>query len=136
MCELHTHLSICTYFFVVYPYSEMCVPCIYNVYASNILLEFLSIKHVCIHAYIYVYSSTSVLGDPRREQPPAVYGHVINVPTHFIVKLPLISGHLPNADADSHLLVVITCSNRQCKQMPRFRWSFQPKIAGAHQCLF
>ena len=41
------------------------------------------------------------LGDPRRERPPAVYGHFVNVPTHFNVKLPLISGHLPNADADS-----------------------------------
>ena len=72
------------------------------------------------------------LGDPRRERPPAVCGHFVNVPTHFKVKLPVISGHLPNADADSHLLVVSTCYNGQCKQMPRFRWSFQPKIAGAH----
>ena len=72
------------------------------------------------------------MGDPRRERPPAVYGHFVNVPTHFNVKLPLISGHLPNADADSHLLVVSTCNNGQCKQMPRFRWSFQPKIGGAH----
>ena len=72
------------------------------------------------------------LGDPRRERPPAVCGHFVNVPTHFKVKLPVISGHLPNADADSHLLVVSTCYNGQCKQMPRFRWSFQPKIASAH----
>ena len=72
------------------------------------------------------------LGDPRRERPPAVYGHFVNVPTHFNVKLPVISGHLPNADADSHLLVVSTCYNGQCKQMPRFRWSFQPTIACAH----
>ena len=71
------------------------------------------------------------LGDPRRERPPAMYGHIINVPTHFNVKLPAISGHLPNADADSHLLVVSTWYNGQCKQMPRFRWSFQPEIAGA-----
>ena len=61
-----------------------------------------------------------------------MYGHIINVPTHFNVKLPAISGHLPNADADSHLLVVSTWYNGQCKQMPRFQWSFQPKIAGAH----
>ena len=74
----------------------------------------------------------SALGDPRRERPPAVCGHFVNVPTHFKVKLPVISGHLPNADADSHLLVVCTCYNGQCKQMPRFRWSFQPKIASAH----
>ncbi len=47
-------------------------------------------------------------------------------------KLPAIGGHLPNADADSHLLVVRTCYNGQCKEIPRFRWSFQPKIAGAH----
>ena len=73
-----------------------------------------------------------VLGDPRRERPPAVYGHVVNVPTYVNVKLPLIHGHLPNADADSHLLVVSTCYNGQCKQMPYCRWSFQPKIAGAH----
>ena len=74
-----------------------------------------------------------VLGDPRRERPPDVYGHVINVQTHLNVKLPAIGGHLPNADADSHLLVVRTCYNGQCKQMPRFRCSFQPQIArGAH----
>ena len=36
-------------------------------------------------------------------------GHFVNVPTHFKVKLPVISGHLPNADADNHLLVVSTC---------------------------
>ena len=83
------------------------------------------------------FESTVVpaLGDPRRERPPAVYGHFVNVPTHFNVKLPVISGHLPNADADSHLLVVSTCYNGQCKQMPRFRWSFQPKIACAHRNL-
>ena len=57
------------------------------------------------------------MGDPRRERPPAMYGHIINVPTHFNVKLPAISGHLPNADADSHLLVVSTWYNGQCKQM-------------------
>ena len=72
------------------------------------------------------------LGDPRRERPPDVYGHVIKVPTHLNVTLP-IGGHLPNAYADSHLLVVRTCYNGQCKPMPRFRWSIQPKIArGAH----
>ena len=53
------------------------------------------------------------LGDPRRERPPALYGHVINVPTNLNVKLPLISGHLPNSDADSHFLVVCTCHNGQ-----------------------
>ena len=81
-----------------------------------------------------IFWSTVVpaLGDPHRERPPDVCGHFVNVPTHFKVKLPVISGHLPNADADSHLLVVSTCYNGQCKQMPRFRWSFQPKIAGAH----
>ena len=67
------------------------------------------------------------LGDPRRERPPAVCGQFVNVPTHFNVKLPLISGHLPNADADSHLLVVSTCYNGQCKQMPRFRSSISAK---------
>ena len=29
----------------------------------------------------------SALGDPRRERPPDVYGHVINVPTHFNVPI-------------------------------------------------
>ena len=62
-----------------------------------------------------------------------MYGHVIYVPTHFNVKLPAIGGHLPNADADIHLLVVCTCYNGQCKQMPHFRWSYEPKIArGTH----
>ena len=58
-----------------------------------------------------------------------MYGHVINVPTHHNVKLPVIGRHLPNQYADSHLLVVRTCYNGQCKQMPSLRWSFQPKIA-------
>ena len=79
----------------------------------------------------FLYTVVPALGDPRRERPPAMYGHVINVPTHFNVKLPAISGHLPNVDTDSHLLAVSTWFNGQCKQMPRFRWSFQPKIAGS-----
>ena len=62
-----------------------------------------------------------------------MYGHIIKVRTHFNVKLPAISGHLPNADADSHLLVVSTWYNGQCKQMPRFRWSFQPEIVTDEQ---
>ena len=81
----------------------------------------------------FVNTVVPVLGDPHRARPPDVYGHVINVPTHLNVKLPASGGHLPNADADSHLLVVRTCYNGQCKQIPCFRWSFQPKIAhGAH----
>ena len=55
------------------------------------------------------------LGDTRRERPPVMYGHIINVPTHFNVKVPAISGHLPDADADSHLLVVSTWYNGQCQ---------------------
>ena len=86
------------------------------------------------------FGSTVVpaLGDSSRERPSDVYCHVINGPIHFYVKLPAIGGHLPNADVDSHLLVVsTTCYNGQCKQMPRFRWSFQPKIArGAHPKLW
>ena len=37
-----------------------------------------SLNHMCTK-----YSSTVVpaLGDPRRERPPALYGHVINAPT-------------------------------------------------------
>ena len=84
---------------------------------------------ICMAA---IHTVVPALGDPRHERPPAVCGHFVNVPTHFKVKLPVISSHLPNADADSHLLVVSTCYNGQCKQMSRFRWSFLPKIAGAH----
>ena len=71
------------------------------------------------------YKDTVVpaLGDPRRERPPVMYGHIINVPTRFNVKVPAISGHLPNADADSHLLVVSTWYNGQCQKMPRFPWT-------------
>ena len=85
-----------------------------------------SICVTCLHHKTF---STVVpaLGDPRREWPPAVYGHFVNVPTHFNVKLPLISGHLPNADADSHLLVVSTCYNGQCKQIPPFGGHFNQK---------
>ena len=83
-------------------------------------------------ATLLIFSCTVVpaLGDPCRERPPAVCSHFVNIPTYFKVKLPVISGHLPNAD--SHLLVVSTCYNGQCKQIPRFRWLFQPKIAGVH----
>ena len=45
------------------------------------------------------------LGDPRRERPPAVYGHVINVPTHFNVKLPAIGSQQAKADTDSPYLL-------------------------------
>ena len=55
---------------------------------------------------LFATTVVPALGDPRRERTPAMYGHVINVPTHFNVKLPAIGGHLPNADADSHLLVI------------------------------
>ena len=90
-----------------------------------------SVRAMCL--YLDNHTVVPALGDPRRERTPAMYGHVINVPTHFNVKLPAIGGHLPNADADSHLLVVRTCYNGQFKQMPRFRRSFQPKIArGGH----
>ena len=40
----------------------------------------------CIHvSWCNMVQNTVVpaLGDPRRERPPAVYGHVINVPNHF-----------------------------------------------------
>ena len=86
----------------------------------------------CNPKVFFAVTVVPALGDPRRERSPAVCGHFVNVPIHFKVKLPVISGHLPNADADSHLLVVSTCYNGQGKQMPRFRWSFQPKIAGEH----
>ena len=92
--------------------------------------QFLQIRH---SSNTFGHTVVPALGDPRRERTPAMHGHVINVPTHFNVKLPAIGGHLPNADADSHLLVVRTCYNGQFKQMPRFRRSFQPKIArGGH----
>ena len=113
------------------------------VFSTGVAAMQIPCQSACVYPFIHVsllllcilrFKGTVVpaLGDPRRERPPAVYGHFVNVPTHFNVKLPLISGHLPNADADSHLLVVSTCYNGQCKQMPRFRWSFQPKIVGAH----
>ena len=100
--------------------------------SSIVTQALLSLKCLKKHGLAICNTVVPALGDPRRERPPAVCGHFVNVPTHFKVKLPVISGHLPNADADSHLLVVSTCYNGQCIQMPRFRWSFQPKIAGAH----
>ena len=33
------------------------------------------------------FAVVSALADPRRERPPAVYGHVINSPTHFNVPI-------------------------------------------------
>ena len=79
---------------------------------------------------IFYSTVVSALGDPYRERPPDVYGHVINVPTHINVKLPAIGGHLPNANTDSHLLVVRTDSANPCHV---FGGNFNPKIArGTH----
>ena len=46
------------------------------------------------------YTVVPALGDPRRERPPAVYGHVINVPIHLNVPIrpsderpPALYGH-------------------------------------------
>ena len=86
---------------------------------------------VLFKRFYIIITVVPVLGDPRLQRPPAVYGLFVNLPTYFNVKLPVISGHLPNEDADSHLLVVSTCYNGKGKQMPRIRWSFQPKIACA-----
>ena len=36
---------------------------------------------------LVVCTVVPALGDPRRERPPAVYGHDINVPTHFNVPI-------------------------------------------------
>ena len=98
------------------------------------MMSILQMTDIYFTLYLpYIATVVPALGDPRRERTPAMYGHVINVPTHFNIKLPAIGGHLPNADADSHLLVVRTCYNGQFKQMPRFWRSFQPKIArGGH----
>ena len=82
---------------------------------------------------MYLITVVPALGDPRRERPPAVYGHFVNVPTHFNVKLPLISGHLPNTD--SHLLVVSTCYNGQCKKCQVFGGHLKQKsLARTQTC--
>ena len=75
-------------------------------------------------------------GDPRRERPPGVYGHVTEVQTHINVKLNAIGGHLANADTDSHVLVVRTCYYGQCKHMSRFRWSFQHKMTKSVRVMY
>ena len=62
-----------------------------------------------------------VFSTPLDERPPAVNEHVINVPKIANVKVPQISAHLPNADADSNPLVIRICYKGQCKQIPRFR---------------
>ena len=80
---------------------------------------------------ILQFTVVPALGDPRRERPPDVYGHVIKVPTHLNVKLPAFGGHLPNADADSHLLVVRTCYNGQCKKCHVFGGQFNPHSLAA-----
>ena len=85
------------------------------------MCNFMSISETQLLLY---YTIVPALGDPRREQSPDVYGHIINVSTHPNVKLPAIDGHLPNADADFHLLVVRTCYHGQFRQMPRFGGHF------------
>ena len=68
---------------------------------------------------------------------PALSGHLLCADTLSISRHISRLNYLWSAStcltlSRSHLLVVSTCYNGQCKQMPRFRWSFQPKIAGAH----
>ena len=35
-----------------------------------------------IYIHIYIYTVVPALGDPRRERPPALCGHVFDAPTH------------------------------------------------------
>ena len=57
-------------------------------------------------------------------------GNVTNVPIQFNVKLAQISGHLPYADTDSHLLVVRTCTTDSLNGIPPFRRAFYAEVAG------
>ena len=80
-------------------------------------------QSVCV--FVYYITVVPALGDPRRERPPAVYGHFVNVPTHFNVKLPLISGHLSKADSNFLLSAPgITDSVNKCRD---FRGHCRPK---------
>ena len=58
--------------------------------------------YICVH---FCYYSSTCLGRPPSWAATCCVRTRINVPTHFNVKLPLISGHLPNADADSHSFI-------------------------------
>ena len=60
-----------------------------------------------------------------------MYGHVINVPTHCNVKLPAIGGHLPNADADSHLLVSVPAITDSANTCRIFDYHLNPKSLAA-----
>ena len=42
-------------------------------------------RPICLSNVCSKITIVPALGDPRRERPPAVYGHVINVPTYFNV---------------------------------------------------
>ena len=50
----------------------------------------------------YSLTVEPAFNDLSDQRPPAVYGHLTNVPTDINVNVPQISGHLPNADADSN----------------------------------
>ena len=73
-----------------------------NMYCSQLWRDFKSCsirKLIVGYNHSFRYTVVPALGDPRRERPPALYDHVINArPTHFNVKLPLISGHLQCTD--------------------------------------
>ena len=50
--------------------------------------NFLPAKIIVLYIiHIHSYTVVPALGDPRRERPPAMYGHVFNVPTHFNVPI-------------------------------------------------
>ena len=48
----------------------------------------------------FVTTVEPAFNDLSDQRPPVVYGHFTNVRTD--VNVPQISGHLPNADADSN----------------------------------
>ena len=92
------------------------------------------IEEISCHLSLFVatppFLSASPPVRPSRQQP-AVYRHVITHHIHVNVILQQISRHgLPNAD--SYLLVVRTCYNGQCKQIPHVRWSFKSEIADTY----
>ena len=104
----YTSLNCLMHFELTFPCREM-IKLSIHIWHDCFQNESISIQKthlLCDACIVDIDTVAAALGDPRRERPPAVYGHVTNVPTHFNVKLPPIGGHLP--DADSHLLVVCT----------------------------
>ena len=71
------------------------------------------------------YSVVPALGDLRRERPPAVYGHVINVPIHLNVPIRPSDERPPAMYGHFSLVPRVSVHGRYYCTTPKYRYWFR-----------